>query len=118
MKRILLSSAVGFFAIFLFLILRPCNVCKENCDDVSGKVIDVSEGGVKDIVLTLEGENSIYYINRGLEKNFDKTQLEKELIGRKVRISYSKHWTPLDPYNNSRHIAELEIDNRIIYTEL
>lgn len=116
-KKILIFSS---FLIFTFLILafRPISATRQNCQEIDGIVSEIYEGGVKDAVIKLVGKEAIYYINRGLEKKFTLDALKQRFEGKEVTISYSKQWTPLDPFNNNRHICELIIGQEIVYTEL
>jgi hypothetical protein len=80
-----------------------------------GIVSEVSEGGTKDAVIRLTGDNTSYYINRGLETRFSLTGLQKDIVGKQVIISYAKHWS-LSPAI-SQHIGQLQAGRDVIYSE-
>jgi hypothetical protein len=100
-------------------ILRPVPIPDErDCLSVKGKVTDVYEGGVKDIVFKLHGFDKEFYVNRGLERGLDLSDLRAQLINKEIVIKYPKYWTPLDPGNSVRHISKIEHEGRTIFTEL
>lgn len=101
------------------LIFRPVPVPDEkDCLSLKGIVVEIYEGGVKDVVFRLQGQNQIYYVNRGLERGLDLGQLRSALTNRVVTIKYPKYWTPLDPGNSVRHISKIEYEGRTLFTEL
>lgn len=57
-----------------------------------------------------------YYINRGLETKFTLDGLRKTVVGKQVVISYAKHWHIL-PVNASKHIGQLKLGEKILYSE-
>ena len=116
-----------FYVILIFLLfvlaamtLRPVIVPKDakDCLVAKGKVVKVFEGGVKDVAFRLEGDNTMYYINRGLEHGLNLEELQQELTGNHVTIRYPKHWTLLDPNNKVKHLSILEYNGREIYNEI
>lgn len=104
--------------VLLVLALIPANRSKENSILVVGKVKNVSEGGVKDLVIELENSKVSYYINRGFENGFEMEKSREQLLGKNVVLYYAKNWTPLAPFGTtSKHITQLSLDNKIFYTE-
>ena len=116
-KKIIILFCV-FLALFLFLALRPISADRGNCKTISGTVSEVTEGGVKDIVIKLSGQDGIFYINRGLEKRFKLSEFTGRFKGREVTISFANHWTPLDPLNKTKHITELTFGQEVVFSEL
>lgn len=110
----------GFVLVGLgVLIFRPVPIPdEEDCLRVTGRVTDIFEGGVKDVVFNLQGVNRTFYVNRGLERGLDLSRLKAELIDREIVIMYPEYWTPLDPGNSVRHISKIEFDGRTIFTEI
>jgi len=106
--------------ILMSLTLRPVNIPKDakDCLVVKGKVIRIYEGGVKDVAFRLEGDKTMYYINRGLEQGLDLKTLQDQLIGNNVIIRYPKHWTLLDPKNRIKHLSILEYNGKELYNEI
>ena len=101
------------------LIFRPVPIPDEkDCLSLTGKVIDIYEGGVKDVVFKLEGFDQEFYVNRGLERGLELNNLRAQLINKEIVIKYPKYWTPLDPGNSVRHISKIEHERRTVFTEL
>lgn len=117
----------GFFILFFLsalcfigLVFLPmAQADKDNCAVVEGVLAQVNAGdGENDIVLGLKGENNHYYINRGLEKGLNLAELRSQLLGRNVMLTYIRHWSPLDPQNRTRHVAQLAMGTDTLYTEM
>ncbi len=106
------------FTLLIIIAFSPISISKNSFEKTKGKVSKIYEGGVNDIVFELENSKSVFYINRGLENNFNLETLNKELIGKEVSINYSNGWTPLDPFNKrSKSIIELKSGNKIIFKD-
>ena len=121
MKKKYIFIFLGFiFFILAAMIFRPVIVPKnaKDCLVAEGKVVRVFEGGIHDVAFRLEGDKTLYYINRGLEQGLVLEDLQKELIGNRVTIRYPKHWTLLDPKNRTKHLSILEYNGREIYNEI
>ena len=121
MKKHYIYVALVFILLaFAAMTLRPVIVPKDakDCLVAQGKVVKVFEGGVKDVAFRLEGDKTMYYINRGLEHGLNLEELQKELIGNNVIIRYPKHWTLLDPKNRIKHLSILEYNGKEIYNEI
>ncbi len=104
--------------VFLLLALRPITVDRGNCKTISGTVSEVTEGGVKDLVIELSGQDGIFYINRGLENKFELSEFTTRFKGKEVTISIADHWTPLDPFKKTNHIIELTFGQEVVFSEL
>ena len=119
LKITVLSTAALLFGIFCIMILRPIpKGTFENCTEVSGKLIRLGTAGINDITFILDGDQHIYYINRGLEKDLTLAQLKSDLLNRTIKLYYVNHWTPLDWNSRVRHIARLEYSSQTIYNEM
>ena len=117
-KRIFQVALLSFFILLIFAF-KPVPIPAEaNCKVMEGTVSKVFEGGEKDVVFLLHENDVAYYINRGLELGLTLESLRYQLKGKKVTIKYPKYWTPLDPYNKTRHISKLESDGEVIFTEV
>lgn len=118
MKKIIIIFSLIFVSLYFSLALRPISVDRNNCETIKGTVTEVKEGGAKDLVIKVSGQDRILYINRGLEKKFNLPEFREKFIGKKVTVSFADHWTPLDPFSKgSRHITELTIGKEIVYSE-
>ena len=104
---------------FMVLILRPVPILPEkDCETLKGTVTNVYEGGAKDVVLTLNGQRKLYYVNRGLERGLDLNTLKRQLINEEVVIKYPDYWTPLNINERSIHISKIEHKGKTVFTEL
>lgn len=121
MSKVIHALLIGFAIVFLGFIvlsLTPVPPISEGNTLVeTGKVVYVGEGGVKDVVLRLEGNKRVFYINRGLEKNSDITYWRKNLLNAQASFKYPKYWTPLDPSEKTKHICIVENAEGVFYDE-
>jgi len=113
MKRArLLLLIVPLFAVFF--LLKGCiihNPDPEECEVIEITVARIYEGGVKDIVFA-EDNGDFYYINRGLEQGHTLEGMEQQVLNKKVTLHLAKTIT-----GTSNHIAQLALENEVIYTE-
>jgi hypothetical protein len=114
-----IAAAIGLFVLLAAFTLRPVPTpAEKDCLVVCGTVTNIYEGGVKDVVFTLDGHKGNYYINRGLEHGLDLATLKKQLEGKAITIKYPDHWSLLDPGNSIRHISKVEYAGRTVYSEI
>ena len=123
MNRRFKRWAFAIFALLIIslglLIIRPVpELSPENAQIVKGTIKEISEAGTYDVVIELEETDQIFYINRGLKKLFDLGQLQSQLIGKEVAITYPRYWSPLDLQNSWKNVSILEIEEKVIYSEL
>lgn len=117
MKKVFYFLTTLFFIILITAFI-PINTSKENCIEVTGIIKSITEGGKNDLVFELENDKITYYINRGLENGFKLDKSKTTFIGKKVTLNYAKNWTPLAPFGTkSKHITQIFIDNKEIYSE-
>ncbi len=102
------------------MVLRPVPIpdSVEECLKVDGEVLDIIDAGTYDIRFIIEGDNSIYYINRGLERGLNLDELKDKLIGKTITLYYPEYFSILDPNNNSRHLNQVNFLDEIIFTEI
>lgn len=113
-RNIFLGGLLGI----AILVLRPLpQASYENTIELEGKITYMEEGSSHDVIIRLDGDAANYYINRGLENSLQLSDL-RFLKGSRVQLRYIKHFTPIDPSNLSRHIAELKLGDRVLYTEM
>ncbi|MET0760681.1 MAG: hypothetical protein ABWZ56_09700 [Flavobacterium sp.] len=116
MKPKILILSIVIVILFAIIAFKPISFSKNNFENSKGKVSKIYEGGINDVVFELEDNKATFYINRGLENNFNLETLNKELIGKEVSINYSIGWTPLDPFNKrSKSIIELKKGEKLIF---
>ncbi|SDJ99016.1 hypothetical protein SAMN05421823_101597 [Catalinimonas alkaloidigena] len=117
-KTLLLSSLAFLLVLTLGMALRPVpHVPEAHCRVVEGRVRDVRTAGEHDVVLALEGTAQCFYINRGLETGLTLEEWQTRLLNREVEIKYPSYWTPLDPTNALRHVAQLRTADEVIFSE-
>ena len=116
-KKVFLLILGVLLFILMALTFRPIIPTQSNSEKLSGTLIDIYEGGVKDICFRLNGVKKNYYINRGLEQGLRIDSLKKKLLNQNIDLYYAKHWTPLDPDGKTRHITRLEFNGEVLFTE-
>ncbi len=104
----------------LGLILRPVpRASPANTALLVGEVNAITAGtGEADILIWLTHDKNTYYINRGMDSGLHPDTLQHLLRGKTVSIQYIRHWTPLDPFNRSRHVARLSLGDLVLYDEM
>ena len=102
------------FTLFISLSLFSCiieNPKPEGCVVQEITVTEIKEGSTNDIVFKDAGTD-YFYINRGLEKGLNIEELKTKLLNKKVTLHLPKF-----PIGTSEHIAQLSINNNVIYSE-
>jgi len=118
--KILFYSILSLFILSIttfILMFHPVDNSRDNSIEVIGKVVQVYEGGVKDLCFYLESDSSCYYINRGLENGLDLSKIKSQLLNKQVKIYYANYWSLFNVAELSKHINQLEYKDSIIYTE-
>jgi hypothetical protein len=111
MKPLVISFLGCLFVVTSCIV----DTSRKNSNTISGNVIDVStdgKGGEQDITIALATNDTLYYINRGLEE-FTLKGLRDTLIGSKISLTYAKN--VLQP--TYKHITEIKKDDKIVFTE-
>jgi len=103
-------------ALFLsvFLMLKSCvinNPQPENCEVVEVTIKKITEGSSYDIVFHDTGTD-YYYINRGLKQGLNLETLNAKVLNKTVTLHLPKLL-----FGTSEHIAQIAIDDEIIFTE-
>lgn len=98
--------------VFAFFAIGPVDISKSNCQVREGIVERISEAASYDVVVKLQDDDAIYYVNRGLERGLELDDLKTQLEGKKVKLWHAKSW-----HITGGHITQLEADKQIIYTE-
>lgn len=114
----ILGIALFSFILLFILAFRPIgNVEAKDCVAVDGFVEEIYEGGVHDINFSLKNDANHYYINRGLEQGFSLDSIQNVWTHQDLTFYYVKHWSLLNLKNKTRHIARLEFDGQVLYSE-
>ncbi len=120
MKKYITGFIILLVAVFGLLALRPLpKASLKNCETHTGVVEEVLPGkGKSDIVIQIKQDDHYYYINRGMENGLLVADLKSKLTGKQVQLLTIKHWTPLDFVSSSKHIAQLSLNNEVVYSEM
>jgi len=113
MKKIRILFLIIPIVAVVFL-LKSAIIQNPNPEDCQLKEMTVSsiyEGGVKDIVFA-DANGEFYYINRGLERGMTLAEMEQKVLNKKVTLHLAN--TVL---GTSNHIAQLAVENEVIFTE-
>lgn len=110
------STIIVLFSVIsiLFLFFKSCvihNPKPDECEVVSAKVVSIREGSTFDIQFKTDTDN-VYYINRGLEQGLNLDSLNAKVLNKTVTLHL-----PTLTFGPSTHIAQLAVDNNIIFTE-
>jgi len=118
-SKVITRSLLAILLILVVLALRPIQeVTANDCSSVSGELVNLYEAGQYDVFFQLRGDERRFYINRGLENGLSLTELQEELLNQNITLTYVNHWTPLDPMNQTRHVAELSHQGSILYSKI
>lgn len=114
--KVLAISIVVFT--LAFLSFRPIiNPTLEDCEMVEGTILEPfisPKNG--DVYFQLSGSVKHFRINNGLNSGISQALIDS-ITNQAVTIYPVKHWTLIDPQNNYPHVARLEWNNRILYSE-
>jgi hypothetical protein len=114
MKSRFLASSAFIIYILLAFLLNSCIIQDpkpDECKVVEVTVSEIYEGTSYDIVIRDNGTDK-FYINRGLENGLTIEGLKKKILNKKVTLHL-----PEFIVGTSEHIAQLALENDIIYTE-
>ncbi len=118
-SKIITPSLLAILLMLVVLVLHPIqDVTADDCSSVSGELINLYKTGQYDLCFQLRGDERRFYINRGLENGLEWKELQQDLLNKKITLTYVNHWTPLDPVNQMRHVAELSHQGSILYSEI
>ena len=97
----------------------PVKESKANSSQMKALVTNVSEGGMKDIVVSLDGKRGIYYISNTSKKSLTANNLATQLLNKEVQVSYIKPraFTLFSPMTNTIKITEIKVGNDIVFSE-
>ena len=102
---------IALYLIF-FIKIGPVSLDKAKSIEVTGTIDQLYEGGVKDVVVKLEHNPNIYYMNRALENGFDLSNMERDLRGKQVTL-----WHAKSRASSGGHIIQLHYRDSIYYSE-
>ncbi len=105
---------IPFFVLALYLTLLSCvinNPQPEECEILTVNISNITLGSSHDIVFHDDGTD-FYYINRGLERGLNLDTLNAKVLNKSVTLHL-----PRLIFGTSEHIAQLAIEDEIIFTE-
>ncbi len=101
------------------MVIRPVPMLPEkDLVVITGKVVEIYEGGVKDVNLRLEGRSELFYVNRGLERGLNLQELKAQLIKEYITIKYPDHWSLVNFNESNLHISKIEHRGKTVFTEV
>lgn len=115
-----LTTAFASFALVTYVLVasvvpRPT---VDNTDVISGRVTKVMDGGVNDVVITLEGDDRIYYINRGQERGVELNRFAQQLEGEQIELrAVQLMWSPLNPSRRVVPVARVTLEQKVLFTD-
>ncbi|RYD58397.1 MAG: hypothetical protein EOP56_05645 [Sphingobacteriales bacterium] len=97
----------------------PPRPARSKCTKISGTVTTIERSAdTHDIIIGLEnGGGNTYYINRGVELIPDGNTLDSIIQNRRAMISYYDGGWNLFGNGTTRHICEIVVNNKVVYTE-
>lgn len=96
------------------LFFKSCiisNPKPSDCKIITSKIIELREGPTFDIGFT-DDQGERFYINRGIESGLNLDSLNAKVLNKTVTLHL-----PILMFGPSRHIAQLSVEDQIIYTE-
>jgi hypothetical protein len=110
-----------FLSVISLLIFEvvPKKVNLENSEVKQGIVTYVTENGLKDIVISLQGVQGIFYISNGTEKGLSVDSLRQQLVGNKATLYITKpsFFTKFSPMTNTLGIHEVKLNEKVLYSD-
>ncbi len=120
MKRICFLLLGALAVAFVVLTLRPiASPTASNTTTVTGtlELCMPAANAEHDVVIRLRDMQDRFYINRGTEHGVNPTVLQRKLVGMPVDVVYVNHWSPLDPFSSTHHVAALVAQGDTLYSE-
>lgn len=120
MKRMYFLLLGGLALAFVVFALRPiAHPTLSNTSTVSGTLELCMEAAnaEHDVVIRLRDMQDRFYINRGTERGVEPAVWQRKLVGTPVDVIYVNHWSPLDPFSSTHHVAALVAQGDTLYSE-
>ncbi|MFT5337628.1 MAG: hypothetical protein ACJAY8_001272 [Sphingobacteriales bacterium] len=113
--RSLLVLCSILFALPFMVGLTPVDCNKT--DIVRGLVTAIELNDVtQDIIINIQGNNSQFYINRGLSAH-NYPEFEATILDKIIQIEMANHWSLLDPYSIKQPVCQIELDNQLVFPQ-
>lgn len=118
-KKIVIASI--FFALLttLAVVFQPVPTASEaNTLKAMGTVDQVFDVGAQNLIIMLEGNDQLFYIDTGSTDHFQLASLKSELRGKRVEVYYVKYWSPLESLSKLKRIAKVDVNRTTLYSQL
>jgi hypothetical protein len=118
-NQVLLPGALVAGLILLVLAMAPVRVNRENSIKKNAIVTAVKQGGLKDIVVSLDGVRGMFYISHITRKDLNVDSLSEMLVNKEVLIYYSKprFLSYFSPAITTIQITEIRLNDEVIFSE-
>ena len=109
MKRFTFIFLGIAFVVFLAYSFKPITAVKTgNSIKISGKVVSMKKDASNTIQIRLENDSHYYYIPHDVNL----AELSSKVLNKTVTLHLPKLWV-----GTSEHIAQLEVDHQVLFTE-
>jgi hypothetical protein len=88
-----------------------------DCETISGTIINISDYGNGDILIRVDESLQSFYINDGQDHGFDPERMADIYVGQQADITYVKHHNLVTRLSKFKHIARLQIGDKIVWNE-
>ncbi len=112
-KYIFIGSTLLVGTLLLFSLNIITNPKPDTCVVYTKTIMNIEEGTSGDIIFS-DTTGDHYYINRGLERGLNLESLNTKVLNKTVTLHLAK---VLGGLATSEHIAQLSIENDVIFTE-
>jgi hypothetical protein len=110
-NTIIIITLVVLITLFFFKSCVIYNPKAAECKIVATKIIELRTGPTFDIQFKSD-KGQHYYINRGIESGLNLDSLKTKVLNKTVTLHLPKMI-----YGPSKHIAQLAVEENILYTE-
>lgn len=109
--------ALGLIVIFVAAQLAYSSRVS-NTKTVSGMVTSVTEGGLKDIVVSLKNIRGIHYISKSNTRGLTAEELNDSLVNKVVSLTYIQPgvFSNLSPVTSTRLITKIDLQDSTVYS--
>ena len=88
----------------------------ENTVKIKGKVAAVSSPCCNDIVLSIEGDHHVYYINHGVDLGIEASDWHEMMKGLEVELTYVlTRWNPFNAKGRHRPLSGVEFEQQSLF---
>ena len=116
-KAILVLFGLAFlFGVAFILWAKVPSPDASNTVNVKGIVEAVSSPCCNDIVIHIQGDNHIYYINHGVDLGIDSDGWHKLMKGEEVEVTYIiTRWNPFNAQGTHRPLSGVNFMGELVF---